>query len=96
MTGKVKIQKLPGRFSEPVGYLLNVCIWHSFMRQAPSNLSQFSPDHSKVNIAQPSLYLSVTSLAPKGDWLQNPKGDKRTNDGPLKNVNVFGQRKAIM
>ena len=60
------------------------------MRQSPPNLSQFSPDHIGVNTAQPALYLSVTNLAPKGDWLQNPKGDKRTNDGPLKNISVLG------
>lgn len=74
-TRKVKIQKLPGRFSEPIGCLL-IPASGILYEASPSNLSQFSPAHIKVNIAQPALYLSVTSLAPKGDWLQNPKGDR--------------------
>lgn len=74
-TRKVKIQKLPGRFSEPIGCLLMPASGILY-EASPSNLSQFSPAHINVNIAQPALYLSVTSLAPKGDWLQNPKGDR--------------------
>jgi len=53
-----------------------------FYEAIPTNLSHFSPDRIRVNTAQPALYLFVTSLA--------PKGDKRTNDGPLKNISVLG------